>query len=140
MIILDTNVLSELMRPNPSDRVVTWIAKQPTAELFTTAITQAEILFGIELLARGKRREGLLLAAKAMFAEDLSGRILAFGSDAAHAFAKIAASRRALGKPIGQVDAQIAAIAQVQGAELATRNTADFSDCGVDIINPWTAV
>lgn len=140
MIILDTNVVSELMRPKPSEPVATWVAKQPATELFTTAITQAEILFGIELLARGKRREGLVLAAEAMFAEDFSGRILAFGSDAAHAFAKIAASRRALGKPIGQVDAQIAAIAQVQRAELATRNVVDFSDCGVEIVNPWTAV
>jgi toxin FitB len=75
-----------------------------------------------------------------MFSEDFSGRILAFGSDAAHAFARIAASRRANGKPIGQVDAQIAAIAQVQGAELATRNVVDFSDCGIEMVNPWTAV
>ena len=81
MIILDTNVLSELMRPKPSFRVMTWVAKQPATELFTTSITEAEIFYGIELLTKGKRREGLLAAAEAMFAEDLAGRIFGFESD-----------------------------------------------------------
>src|ERR1700674_1240651 len=76
MTILDTNVLSELMRPKPSPRVVAWVAKQPATELFTTSITEAEIFYGIELLTEGKRREGLLEAAEAMFAEDLGGRFL----------------------------------------------------------------
>ncbi|HEY7615838.1 MAG TPA: PIN domain-containing protein, partial [Terriglobales bacterium] len=83
MIILDTNVVSELMRPRPSSRVAAWVAKQPATEIFTTSITEAEIFHGIELLAKGKRREGLLAAAEAMFAEDFAGRILAFESDAA---------------------------------------------------------
>jgi len=86
MIILDTNVLAELMRPKPSPRVAAWVAKQPAAELFTTAITEAEIFYGIELLSRSKRREGLLVAAEAVFAEDLAGRILAFEIDAARVF------------------------------------------------------
>jgi predicted nucleic acid-binding protein len=137
MIILDTNVLSELMRPKPSARVVTWVAKQPATELFTTSITEAEIFYGIELLTKGKRREGLLSGAEAMFAEDLAGRIFGFESDAARMFSAIAAHRRALGRPISHADAQIAAIAQVRGAKLATRNVADFNDCGLDVIDPW---
>lgn len=137
MIILDTNVLSELMRPKPSARVVAWVAKQPGVELCTTSITAAEIFYGIELLAKSKRREGLLAAAEAMFAEDLGGRILGFESDSARAFSKIAAYRRALGRPISHADAQIAAIAQVRVAKLATRNVADFENCGLDVIDPW---
>lgn len=137
MIILDTNVLSELMRLTPAPRVVAWVAKQPATELFTTSITEAEIFYGIELLTRGRRREGLLAAAQAMFAEDLAGHIFGFESDAARAFSKIAAHRRARGRPISHADAQIAAIAQVRGAKLATRNVADFDDCGVDAIDPW---
>ena len=137
MIILDTNVLSELMRPTPSPRVVAWVAKQPATELFTTSVTEAEIFYGLELLTRGKRREGLLAAAEAMFAEDLAGRVLGFDSDTARAFSKIAARRRALGKPISHADAQIAAITQVRAAKLATRNVADFENCGVDVVDPW---
>ncbi|HZE27725.1 MAG TPA: type II toxin-antitoxin system VapC family toxin [Terriglobales bacterium] len=137
MIILDTNVLSELMRPKPSPRVVAWVAKQPATELFTTSITEAEIFYGIELLTKGKRREGLLAAAEAMFAEDLAGRIFGFESDAARVFSKIAAHRRVLGRPITHADAQIAAIAQVRGAKFATRNVADFDDCGLDLVDPW---
>lgn len=137
MIILDTNVLSELMRPEPSPRVVAWVAKQPATELFTTAITEAEIFYGIELLTKGKRREGLLAAAEAVFAEDLAGRIFGFESDAARVFSKIAAHRRALGRPISHADAQIAAIVQVRGAKLATRNIADFGDCDLDVVDPW---
>ena len=137
MIILDTNVLSELMKPKPSSRVAAWVARQPATELFTTSITEAEILYGIELLTKGKRREGLLAAAEAMFAEDLAGRIIGFESDAARAFSKIAAHRRVLGRPISHADAQIAAIAQVRGAKLATRNVAGFEDCGLDVVDPW---
>lgn len=137
MIILDTNVLSELMRPEPSPRVVAWVAKQPATELFTTSITEAEVFYGIELLTKGKRREGLLAAAEAMFAEDLAGRIFGFESDAARVFSKIAAHRRALGRPVSHADAQIAAIVQVRGAKLATRNVADFADCGLDVVDPW---
>jgi len=106
MIILDTNVLSELMRPKPSARVVAWVAKQPAVELCTTSITEAEIFYGIELLGKGKRREGLLAAAEAMFTEDLGGRILGFESDSARAFSKIAAYRGALGRPINHADAR----------------------------------
>jgi hypothetical protein len=137
MIILDTNVLSELMRPKPSPRVAGWVAKQPATELFTTSITEAEIFFGIELLTHGKRREALLRAAEDMFAEDLGGRIFGFESDAARFFSKIAAHRRTLGRPISHADAQIAAITKLRQAKLATRNATDFHDCGIDLVNPW---
>jgi len=137
VIVLDTNVLSELMRPKPSARVVAWIAQQPAADLFTTAITEAEIFYGIELLATGKRRDALLAAAEGMFTEDFAGRVLAFESDAARHFARIAAQRRARGRPISHADAQIAAIASAHGARLATGNGPDFSDCDITLIDPW---
>ena len=137
MTILDTNVLSELMRPQPSSRVVDWIAYQPAEELYTTAITEAEIFYGIELLSKGKRREKLLLAVESLFTEDLGSRVFAFASDAAREFARIAAARRALGRPISNADAQIAAIARTQRARLATRNVADFEDCGIEVVDPW---
>lgn len=138
MIILDTNVISELMRPKPSAHVVAWIKKQRAAELYTTAITEAEIFYGIELLTEGKRREGLLAAAESMFADDFAGRVIGFSSDAARVFATIAAHRRAMGKPISHPDAQIAAITRLQGAVLATRNMADFDNCGIRVADPWS--
>jgi toxin FitB len=137
MILLDTNVISELMRKQPSAQVVAWIEERPRSGLGITAITQAEILYGIELLPKGKRKQGLLAAGQAMFLEDFRGRIFPFNSDAAHAFAKISAIRQALGRPISQLDAQIAAIVHVVGAELATRNVTDFEGCGIKLLNPW---
>jgi toxin FitB len=139
VILLDTNVLSELMRPKPSRSVVAWIGKQRAAELFTTAITEAEIFYGIELLPRSQRREALLAAAATTFAEDLDGRVLDFDSQAARAFSRIAAHRRSLGRPISHADAQIAAIARTRNAQLATRNVEDFEDCDLEIVNPWNA-
>lgn len=137
MIVLDTNVVSEMMHPSPCEAVLRWIAGQPTALVVTTTITQAEILFGLALLPEGRRRSELLPAAEQMFTEDFADRVLPFDTAAAHAFATIAANRRRKGKPTGTFDAQIAAITQAHGATLATRNVADFQDCGVPIINPW---
>ena len=139
MTILDTNVLSEVMRPLPTAKVLRWLATHSASRLFTTTITQAEILYGLELLPKGKRRAALQSAVEAMFAEDFAGRILPFDSDAARVFPQIAASRRALGRPITQWDAQIAAIARSRGASLATRNTGDFEHCGITVLNPWSA-
>jgi predicted nucleic acid-binding protein len=139
VIVLDTNVVSELMKPAPAGAVVAWIGAQPTQSLYTTSITQAEILHGVMLLPGGKRREALEAAAQVMFREDFGGRILAFGADAALPYAQIAVDRRAAGRPISQFDAQIAAIARSFGATLATRNVTDFDGCGIELINPWEA-
>ena len=139
MIVLDTNVLSELMKPVPAERVVRWTAAQPATSLYTTSITQAEILHGIMLLPSGRRRNALEAAAEAMFGEDFGGRVLPFGSDAAYAYARIAAARRRAGRPISHFDAQIAAIARSAGSAIATRNVTNYDACGVQVINPWTA-
>jgi toxin FitB len=137
MIVLDTNVLSETLRVEPADSVARWMAAQHAANLFTTAISQAEILRGLALMPSGRRRAFLEGAVAGIFAEDFAGRILPFDSVAAPAFAEIAAGRRRLGRPISVFDAQIAAIALVHKAAVATRNVNDFAACGIDIINPW---
>jgi predicted nucleic acid-binding protein len=137
VIILDTNVLSELMRPRPAPAVQRWMEEQARLDLFATSVTQAEILYGIELLPSGRRRDGLVAAAEKMFSVLLSQRILGFESDSASHFAAIAAGRRSMGKPITDLDAQIAAIARTHKATLATRNVSDFEDCGIELTNPW---
>jgi predicted nucleic acid-binding protein len=138
MIVLDTNVLSEALRPVPESSVLDWLANQPRASLFTTTVTRGEILYGIRLLSDGKRRRGLWDAAKKIFDEDFADQVLSFDGDAADMYAEIAASRRTAGKPISQFDAMIVAMARSRGASLAARNVKDFEDCGVDVINPWT--
>ena len=137
MFILDTNVISEILRPAPNETVVTWLESQARHQLFTTAVTQAEILYGITLLPKGNRRQKLLDVAQLIFDKDLESRILPFGSDAATHYADIGAARRSAGRPISQFDAMIASIARLHGAKIATRNTSDFEDCGVEIVNPW---
>jgi hypothetical protein len=139
MIVVDTNVLSEAMRERPELRVVAWLKQQPVEETFTTVITKAEVLYGIELLPHGKNRAALTKAAESIFAETFSGRVLAFEEGSARYYAEIAATRRARGRPIEHPDAEIAAIARLHGATLATRNARDFADCGVRVVNPWEA-
>ena len=139
MIILDTNVLSEVMRPAPAAEVLAWLAAQTAASLYTTSVTQAEILHGLMLLPAGRRRRALEAAATAVFAEDFGGRILGFGTEAAPPYAQIASQGRRAGRPISHFDAQIAAIARANGAAIATRNVADFADCGVALVDPWRA-
>jgi predicted nucleic acid-binding protein len=138
VIVLDTNVLSEALKPLPSLTVLHWLGAQEPSSVFTTTITQAEVLYGIETLPPGKRRVRLLAAVEQLFAAEFEGRILPFDEDAARAFAGIAAARNAVGRPISQFDAMIAAIARSHRAAVATRNTADFQHCGIDVINPWT--
>jgi len=137
MIVLDTNVISEVLRPVPEPSVLDWLANQPRASLFTTTVTRGEILYGIRLLSDGKRQRGLWDAARKIFDGDFADQVLRFDSDAADMYAEIAASRRAAGKPISQFDAIFVAMARSRGASLATRNAKDFEDCGVDVINPW---
>jgi predicted nucleic acid-binding protein len=137
MIVLDTNVLSEMLRPNPVPRVVEWLSEQPRASVFTTTITRGEILHGIRVLPAGERRDGLWDAAVKIFDLDMAGQVLSFDSPAADEFAEIGATRRAAGRPISQFDAQIAGITRSRGAQLATRNVRDFDACGFEVINPW---
>lgn len=136
MIVPDTNVLSELLRPQPADAVLRWIAAQPAAALYVTGISYAEILFGVGLLPAGKRRQRLAEQATAMFTEDFAGRLLGFGTAAAPGFAALSVQRRQAGKPIAPIDAMIAAIAQVHGAAVASRDS-DLADCGIPLVNPW---
>jgi predicted nucleic acid-binding protein len=136
MIVLDTNVLSEAMRASPAPRVAEWMARERAANLFTTAITEAEILLGIAMLPDGRRKNELQAAAQRVFSL-FASRILSFESTAASSFAAIAAGRRHAGLPINDFDALIASIARSRGMALATRNVADFEGTGVDLINPW---
>lgn len=137
MIILDTNVISELLRPKADGAVEAWLADQPPASIFTSTITEAEILYGVRLLPDGKRKAELLAAIQPIFAEDFAGRVLAFDEEAGDAYATLAVARRQAGRPISQFDAQIAAIATSRGAAVATRNVSDFGDIGLVLINPW---
>jgi hypothetical protein len=137
MMVLDTNVLSEVVKPKPSETVMRWLGEQDPQNVVTTIITQAEIFYGIELLPAGLRRTGLLAAAEKMFTEEFYGRILPFDDEAARAFAKIGAARVVAGLPISPFDAMIAAIVRSRKAALATRNGRDFERCGIEIINPW---
>jgi predicted nucleic acid-binding protein len=137
VIVLDTNVLSETIRPSPSPKVLRWLAGQAPTSTFITAVTQAEILYGLEFLPAGRRRAALQAAVDGMFQDEFASRILPFDEDAARAFARIVAARDAMGRAISQFDAMIAAIARARHAALATRNTTDFRLCGVRIIDPW---
>ncbi|MCC5897774.1 MAG: type II toxin-antitoxin system VapC family toxin [Phormidium sp. GEM2.Bin31] len=137
MIVLDTNVVSELMNPRGSPTVKSWANSQPRENLVTTTITQAEILYGIALLPEGRRKQKLQNAARATFDQDFLNKILLFDLDSAEYFAHIAANRRSQGLPISQFDAQIAAICRAHGATIATRNVDDFINCRLEIINPW---
>lgn len=137
VILIDTNVISELMRPEPSRVVLDWFAAQESIELFFSAVSEAELRTGAAILPAGKRRDSLTAIIDSMIEEDFAGRVLPFDSAAAKAYAVIAATRRAAGRPIMEADCQIAAIASVQGAAVATRNVTDFDGCGITIIDPW---
>ncbi|MFN4295168.1 MAG: type II toxin-antitoxin system VapC family toxin [Thermoflexales bacterium] len=139
MILLDTNVLSEFMRPRPSARIVAWLDKQPATEVYTSAVSRAEIELGLALMPKSRRQEALTEAARAMFDEDFAGRCLPFDEGAAHHYARIVSARTRAGRPISVEDAQIAAIALTHGMRLATRNTADFELIdGLETVNPWS--
>jgi len=137
VIVLDTNVLYELMRLEPAAAVFAWVSAQPRATLYTTSVSEAEVLYGIAVLPEGRRRLALAAAAEAIFADDFEGRVLPFDEAAAVHYAEIVAARRHEGRPIEAFDAQIAATALVAGAGLATRDTGDFAGCGLTVINPW---
>jgi predicted nucleic acid-binding protein len=136
MIILDTNVVSELMRLEPEPAVLSWLQKRSGDSLYTTTVTVAEIRCGIARLPEGRRRESLHQAANEIFAA-FPRQVLVFDLAAANAYADVVAVRENLGNPIDGFDAQIAAICRSQAATLATRNTKDFTDTGIAIVNPW---
>lgn len=137
MIVIDTNVLSELLKREPDQNVKSWMSRQPMTSVFTTTVTQAEILYGVTLLPDGKRKNKMMEAVQTLFSKRFMGRILPFDIEAAVDYAEIASLRRASGILISQFDAQIAAITRTRGASLVTRNSDDFRDCGIEVINPW---
>lgn len=137
MIVLDTNVISELLRPMPAGQVEAWLAAQDGATVYFTAVGEAELRHGLAILPEGRRRDDLSRAVEVILSEDFRGRILSFDRPAARSFAAIASERRAAGRLISQLDCQIAAIARANGAAVATRNTRDFAGCGVVVVDPW---
>jgi toxin FitB len=136
MIVLDTNVVSELMRIEPSPAVLALLGEHSGSEVFTTAVTLAEIRYGIARLPAGRRKETLREAASEIFAA-FPDQVLPFDLAAAAAYADVVAHRDGLGNPINGFDAQIAAICRIRAATLVTRNTKDFTDTGVATIDPW---
>ena len=136
MTILDTNVVSELMRQAPDPSVLDWFNLLSAEDAYLTSITVAEILLGIELLPPGKRRDVVRAGAEKTLAV-FAAQVLAFDDKAAHAFSLVSSTRRLQGRPMSEFDAQIAAIARVHGATLATRDTSGFEGCGVKLVNPW---
>lgn len=139
MLVLDTNVVSELFRPSPAPAVVSWYMAQFPEDLFVTAITKAESLLGVALMPAGRRKEGLGLAIRTFYDDRLVTPILPFSAVEAEHFVEIVSRRRFAGRRIGEFDAQIAAITRSRGFAIVTRNVEDFEDCGVEIVNPWDA-
>ncbi len=136
MIVFDTNVLSEVMRTDPNISVANWMMALPATQVATTSICEAEVLWGIHQLPKGRKRAELAAAAKNAITL-FSGRILPFDSIAAPDFADIMETRQRAGRRVGEMDAMIAAIARSRGYVLATRNTVDFTDIGLELVNPW---
>ena len=139
MIILDTNVISEMMRPSPDAVVFQWVSEQDPTDLFTSAVTEAELRFGAEIVPSGSRRRTLVEVIERVILNHFPGRVLPFDRNAVRDYASVAAGRRRIGRPIGYSDCQIAAIAVSTGAAVATRDSGGFQGCGVEVINPWSA-
>lgn len=137
MILIDTNVISDLMRPKPSPAVLAWFGQHSGTDLFLSAVVEAELRRGAALLPAGRRQDRLIAEIDAMISEDFAGRILPFDSAAAKAFATVFLERQAAGRPISFPDCQIAATARAHGAVMATRNMTDFEGCGLTVIDPW---
>jgi toxin FitB len=137
VIVLDTNVVSELMRQVPDDSVVRWVDHYPADDVFITAVTAAELTYGVERLPDGRRKTLLVSRVAELLAEDFQDQILPFDGGAAEHYGTIAAMRERAGRPISMADAQIAAICRHHAACLATRNVKDFIDTGVALRNPW---
>lgn len=139
MIVLDTNVVSEIGKLEPSPRVVQWLYQWPGGDLYITSVTEAEIRYGILLLSKGKRQAALMEFAQEVLERRFGARNLPFDSDAAKRYALIASSQRLAGMTVSVPDAQIAAIAGSRGFTVATRNARHFTHSGVPIVDPWKA-
>jgi predicted nucleic acid-binding protein len=137
VIILDTNVVSELARQVPDPGVLAWLDSLEISEVATTAITAAELRYGVAGLPEGHRKRELTVMIRGILTEDFYGRVLPFDERASVRYADIVTGRMRIGRPIGVADAQIAAICRDSGATLATRNTPDFEETGVKLIDPW---
>ena len=137
MLIIDTNVVSELMRPDPNRQVVDWLSRQKVSDVHMTALTVAEITYGLKTMPDGKRQRDLETRFRQVVESGFGGRVLAFDEAAALVYGEIMASRRAEGRPMFVIDGQIAAIARASGATLATRNVMDFEDCNLTLLNPF---
>ena len=140
VLVFDTNVLSELMRPTPSAAITSWVAERATSSLHLTAVSEAELRYGLAIMPPGRRRDGLAEGLERMLRTGFANRILPFDSAAASAYAEIAAARRAMGRPMPEADCQIAAIARSRDMAVVTRNVRDFADAGIDVIDPWTDI
>ena len=138
MVVVDTNVLSELMRPTPDTVIASWVGERATSSLHLTAISEAELRFGLAIMPPGRRRDGLAEGLERMLRTGFANRILPFDSAAASAYAEIAAARRAMGRPMPEADYQIAAIARSRDMAVVTHNIRDFADVGINVIDPWT--
>lgn len=140
MIVLDTNVVSELMRPVPDPAVLAWVDAQSDRALWLSSVVVSELLYGLARLPVGARRAQLTQAVEAMLDEDFAGRVLPFDLPAAVACADLVAAREREGQPVAMADAQIAATCLAHGASLVTRNTRHFEGLGLVLINPWLAL
>ena len=138
MFVLDTNVASELMRPAPASTVAEWVSARDAKDLYLTAVSEAELLYGVAIMPAGGRRNTLEVSMNRWLDQGFAERILPFDSAAARAYAEIASDRRRAGRPIGNADCQIAAISRSRGAVLVTRNVRDFGGMGVDVVDPWS--
>jgi predicted nucleic acid-binding protein len=139
VIILDTNVLSELMKLEPATEVFDWVGRWSADDLFSTSICQAEILVGIATMPAGRKKDRRAEIAHQIFEQQFAGRVLSFDTGATGPFAEIVASRRRAGRPINEFDAQIASIAAYRQMAVATRDIRGFEGCGIEVVNPWTA-
>ena len=137
MILLDTNVISELMRPNPSTKVVSWLDQRRPWEMAISSITIAEISYGLAIMPLGNRKQSLESIFRLVVDTRFKNRILSFDENAAQVYGILMAQRKLSGSPASIPDAQIASIAKVNGTSLATRNTRDFNDFGIELINPY---
>lgn len=137
MIVVDTNVISEVLKPQPDELVQRWLQREPIDNVYVTSITKAELLYGLALLPSGRRKEALASTIQTFFFERITTPVLAFSDEDALHYATISAYRRLMGRPIRELDGQIAAITKSRGFAVATRNVRDFEHCGIEVINPW---